>query len=50
MENTSHELFETKVSILREILYQIKRRTDGSYCIIFLDIGFCVAESYRRER
>jgi hypothetical protein len=38
MENTSHEFFENKVSILRELLYQIKRHTDGSYSIIFLDI------------
>jgi hypothetical protein len=46
MENTSHELSETKVSILRELLYQIKRHADGSYSIIFLDVGFWVAESY----
>ena len=37
MENTSHEFFfQNKVSILRELLYQIKRHTDGSYSIIFL--------------
>jgi hypothetical protein len=46
MENTSHEFFENKVSILRELLYRIKRHTDGSYSIIFLDTGFWVAASY----
>lgn len=50
MENTSHELSETKVSILRELLYQIKRHTDGSYSIIFQDIRFWVDEFYWRER
>jgi len=38
--------FENKVLILRELLYRIKRHTDGSYSIIFLDIGFWVAASY----
>jgi hypothetical protein len=45
MENTSHEFSEKKVSILRELLYRIKRQTDASYSIIFLDIGFWVAAS-----
>jgi len=50
MENTSHEFFESKVSIPRELLYRIKRQTDGSYSIIFLDIGFWVAAYYWGER
>jgi hypothetical protein len=45
MENTSHEFSEKKVSILRELLYRIKRQTDGSYSIFFPGyrvLGWCI--------